>query len=169
MFSDRADERMQLAAHEPGRRRSAKRPDGVYGLAMTLSFAHYVNRGGRLKYSPFSDGNPLYPFLIIEAKSEKSEDGFVSVEQQSAASLKECLDLQLQLTNETGVPLSPLVWFVGYRGDEWRLYAAVPHSGKIVSRSLGWWTWLTNGKEGHRPLAWECAFPRRSAAIVPHC
>ena len=138
MFSDRADENVRLAAHESGRRGSAKRPDGVYGLAMTLSFAHYVNLRGAPKHSPFSHGNPLYPFLIIEAKSEKSEDGFVSIEQQSAPSLKECLGLQLRLTNESGVPLNPLVWFVGYRGDEWRLYAAVPYKENIVSRLLCW-------------------------------
>ncbi|KEF55829.1 uncharacterized protein A1O9_08580 [Exophiala aquamarina CBS 119918] len=99
-----------------------KRPDRVYGLSMTSSFVPFRERLS--KASPFKGGHTLFPFLLVEAKSEKSSSGFEQIERQTALSIRTCLKLQVDLDAESNQVLDPLVWFFGFMGDEWRLYLA---------------------------------------------
>ena len=99
-----------------------KRPDRVYGLGMTSSFTPHRERA--IKASPFSGGHTLFPFLLVEAKSEKSASGFEQIQRQTALSIRTCLKLQVDLEIESNQVIEPLVWFFGFMGDEWRLYLA---------------------------------------------
>ena len=70
----------------------------------------------------------------MEAKSEKGGPGFEAVQRQSALAIRSCLKLQVDLEMDAGSGLLyPLVWFIGYQGDEWRLYYAVPNGDETVS------------------------------------
>ena len=112
-----------------------KRLDRVFGLSITGSFDQFRDRLAR--YSPFSAKHTLFPFMVVEAKSEKSESGFHDIEQQTALSIRTCLKIQIDLEMESNQVLDPLVWFFGFRGDEWRLYVALPVNDRTVrSRSL---------------------------------
>lgn len=71
--------------------------------------------------------------MVVEAKSEKSESGFHDIEQQTALSIRTCLRIQIDLEMESNQVLDPLVWFFGFRGDEWRLYVALPVNDRTVS------------------------------------
>ena len=70
--------------------------------------------------------------MVVEAKSEKSEDGFHDIEQQTALSIRTCLKIQTDLQMDSNQVLDPLVWFFGFRGDEWRLYVALPLYDRTV-------------------------------------
>ena len=122
------------AEHIPRGLRRYRKPDRMYGLGMTQSFEIYTRWRREITHSPFKDtGTPcLYPFLIIEAKSEKQTHGFDHIERQTELPLRTCLMLQRNLETSTGIPLQPLVWFVAFRGDEWRLYAATPNGPRTV-------------------------------------
>ena len=110
-----------------------KRPDRVYGLSMTKSFRRFVG-----KYSPFKGGHTLFPFLLVEAKSEKSASGFEQIERQTALSIRTCLKIQTDLEDTSKQVLDPVVWFFGFMGDEWRLYLAFMVDDKTVGRPSQW-------------------------------
>jgi hypothetical protein len=40
--------------------------------------------------------------------------------------------MQQKLETSSGRPHQSLVWFFAFRGEEWRLYAAVPQEDKTV-------------------------------------
>lgn len=83
-------------------------------------------------YSPFAGKHTLFPFLVVEAKSDKSNAGFQQIEQQTALSIRTCLKIQTDLEMESNQVLDPMVWFFGFRGDEWRLYLALPINDRTV-------------------------------------
>lgn len=115
-------------------------PDRIYGLQATRNFEDLLSRsipsttagtapttvGDLIRSSPFkSESDPLlFPFLVLEAKSESSSDGFDDIQTQTAfpiwALLKLQEDLQLQVGAESHS--DPLVWFFASRGDVWRVY-----------------------------------------------
>lgn len=68
-----------------------------------------------------------FPFLIHEAKSEKSANNFEEIEIQTALPIKRALHVQQAFTDTPGntvdVPGGPLVWFTANRGETWRVYA----------------------------------------------
>jgi hypothetical protein len=137
MFSNLAEESV---IHDPAdnlakRGLPLQRPDRVFGLAMTKSFGIYTAGAPNLRHSPFAAGSVLYPFLIIEAKSEKGGQGFESIETQSAFPLRTFLKLQDDLRQSSRVELDPLVWFLAYQGDEWRVSAGIIEESKFVSLS----------------------------------
>lgn len=127
-----------------------KKPDRTYGLHETRNlrtrihqeYVHgTVNRDNpqlvseviRTSTSPENGGDPLhFPFLIHEAKSEKSTDSFEKIEVQTALPIKRALDIQqaLQRTrgNTVDVPGGPLVWFTANRGETWRIYAGTVYT-----------------------------------------
>ncbi|KAL1592242.1 hypothetical protein SLS60_011319 [Paraconiothyrium brasiliense] len=78
---------------------------------------HHDNGGSQL----------LFPFLVVEAKSEKGASTFEQMELQTCFPIQNCLQLQLELLETQGntidVPGGPLVWYFAYRGEDWRLYA----------------------------------------------
>jgi hypothetical protein len=84
--------------------------------------------------SPFTHARTRFPFLVVEAKSEKGGPGFDQIERQSALAIRSCLRLQVKLEADSGHRGShPLVWFIGYQGDDWRLYYALPDGEQTVS------------------------------------
>lgn len=111
------------------------KPDRVFGLRMTESFKHYTRHRSDIRHSPFiGRWNTLYPFLVSEAKSESGSPGFESIEAQTAFPLFSCVRLQQRLSERTGVELQPLVWFMPFFGDVWKVSACIVHADKIVSR-----------------------------------
>jgi hypothetical protein len=137
MFSNRTG---HLLCHDPDDKLTEKgvmprQPDRVFGLGMTKSFKQYTSVRSGLRHSPFADGKILYPFFIIEAKSEKGSPGFESIETQTAFPIRTCLKLQNDLKNVSGISLNPLVWFLANQGDEWRVYACIVEDSKFVRSS----------------------------------
>ena len=86
--------------------------------------------GDSIKTCPLKDNCAplLFPFLILEAKSEKSSDSFSKINLQTGFAIYALLKLQHGLTNasianqEAG--MMPLVWFLSSKGEIWRLSAA---------------------------------------------
>jgi hypothetical protein len=89
-----------------------ERPDRVLGLCVTKRLERLLlwsddkrpSAGGKtigesIKSSPFrSEGAPIiFPFLVIEAKSEKGRDGFSDIELQTAFTIRALLELQQDL------------------------------------------------------------------------
>jgi hypothetical protein len=135
IFSNKSDERVMHG--DSGLKgevvdQKYKRPDRVYGLSMTSSFAPFRER--LTKSSPFKGGHTLFPFLLVEAKSEKSASGFEQIERQTALSIRTCLKLQIDLETQSNQVLDPVVWFFGFMGDEWRLYLAFMVGDETVGR-----------------------------------
>jgi hypothetical protein len=129
--------------------RAREKPDRVYGLRRTNKLQRLLlctnNRcegkliGDVVKTSPFlADGDPvLFPFLVLEAKSDKSADSFKDIEVQTAFSIRELLRLQddlYQAANGTRdeAHMRPFVWFISYRGEQWRVSAAFVEKKKGV-------------------------------------
>ena len=134
IFSNKSDERVMhgdsgLDVEQLDQK--YKRPDRVYGLGMTSSFLHFREVVGR--YSPFTGRHTLFPFLLFEAKSEKSSHGFEQIETQTALSIRTCLRLQVDLEQDSNQILDPVVWFFGSKGEEWRLYVACMAGDVTVS------------------------------------
>ena len=110
------------------------KPDRVFGLGMTKSFELSLPLDRKRRHTPFTDGKLLYPFLIIEAKSEKGSPGFESIETQTAFPLRTCMQLQKALADSSRTSsLNPLVWFMGYQGDQWRVGAGILDGSEYVS------------------------------------
>jgi hypothetical protein len=87
--------------------------------------------------SLFPGKDVFYPFLVLEAKREIGPGpGWSGIEHQTAFPIRDFLLLQKRLRDETGGELQPLVWFFAFRGEEWRLYGAVPDNQTTV-RSVG--------------------------------
>jgi hypothetical protein len=131
LFDDRADEAMVydtvLQSQLPKRE---EKPDRVYGLRRTKRLERLLVSADGLRATPFRpDGEPiLFPFLILEAKSEKSADSFTDIEVQTAFAIRELLRLQDGLRQATDEEedweAGPLVWFLSYKGEQWRVSAA---------------------------------------------
>lgn len=77
-----------------------------------------------LEASPFKRSREplLFPFLLIEAKSDTTGDA-AGVEMQSAFAIERLLRVQDQLRPaadaETGWITEPVVWFFGWHGQDW--------------------------------------------------
>ena len=101
-----------------------------------------------LKATPFkTQADPLlFPFLVLEAKSESSSRGFEAILTQTFFPIRALLQLQDDLRSyvpEGEKAFEPLVWFLASRGDAWRLYCGTVVKGengeptKYVSISFG--------------------------------
>jgi hypothetical protein len=87
-----------------------------------------------LKTTPFkTEADPLlFPFLVLEAKSEASSSGFDAILVQSSFPIRGLLKMQDDLrSNVSDVEgaFDPLVWFLASRGDAWRVYAGYVTKG----------------------------------------
>ena len=136
VFADRAED---IVLHQDsmellGCGVKERKPDRIFGLEKTTMFEKYVSaeENENLRHSPFADGRILYPFLIIEAKSEKGSPGFDSIESQTAFPIRTLLQLQDKLALQTGTKINPLLWFLANQGEEWRVYAAVVDNSQFV-------------------------------------
>lgn len=123
--------------HDPADRLTRKGlgsqdPDRVFGLRHTKAFEESVPALAGLRRSPFRDSEVLYPFLIIEAKSEKNGPGFESIETQTAFPIRTLLKLQKDLSIASGISLKPLVWFLANEGDKWGVYGGTSDGSKWV-------------------------------------
>jgi hypothetical protein len=153
LFSDRVEEHIY---HDPVIRKELPKedyPDRIYGLRRTKHFDRVLSKrylhehpedgptrliSDVIPSSPFDTSveNLLFPFLIIEAKSEKGSVGFDNIQAQTAFPIRALLVLQDKLhqaaNNDTIQIGRPLVWFIACQGDLWRLYAAYPdhHQGE---------------------------------------
>jgi hypothetical protein len=113
-----------------------RKPDGVYGLRRTGVFDSLLERhGDGLWTSPFGNETVLYPFLVVEWKSEQGGPGFSSIERQTAFPIRTMLRLQQHLFTRGGsrAGVNPLVWFMGNQGEDWRVYACVTDEQRFVS------------------------------------
>jgi hypothetical protein len=148
LFDDRTQE---VIIHDPLLRSQLPKqePDRVYGLQMTNNFEKLFSTSlpstisddpdatlrEIVRSCPFKDGvEPLlFPFLILEAKSEKSSNGFNDIQAQTAfpifALLKLQEDLFAQAADSHGAD-RPLVWFFANRGDAWRVYGCCVSDGE---------------------------------------
>ena len=79
--------------------------------------------------SPFKDADAgaslMFPFLILEAKSENS-DGFEQIQSQTSFPIQALLQLQDNLQRKAinvSTP-EPFLWFLACRGDMWRVYGS---------------------------------------------
>lgn len=109
------------------------RPDRVLGLGRTPELEHLLAASPSIPRTVIGEDMDMYfPFLVLEAKSEKNSVGFESIERQTVFPIRAMLDLQRNLEAASNVPFDPLVWFLANRGDEWRVYACVPHRAHTV-------------------------------------
>ncbi len=73
----------------------------------------------------WEDDPLLFPFLILEAKKDSVEGSWRAIEAQTVFPIWLALNLQRGLqsyrTGDHGLP-DPFVWFIGYKGCEWRVY-----------------------------------------------
>jgi hypothetical protein len=112
-----------------------KKPDRVVGLQETKAFEEIFEEFSKEfgdeevvnRLTPFNDTlQPLLlPFLILEAKSERSADGFKKALVQTALPIWALLRLQEDVRVRASGDLSntaPLVWYFANRGDSWRVY-----------------------------------------------
>jgi hypothetical protein len=109
-----------------------KQPDRIFGLNQTEVLRDLTRARRSIKHSPFKDGEVLYPFLLLEAKSENSSPGFQSVERTSAFPIRTLLKLQRDLATDSALELNPFVWFLANQGPEWRVYACILDGEKYV-------------------------------------
>lgn len=141
LFDDRAQE---LIVHDLALQSELlkQHPDRVYGLQATRNFQDLLSRsmprtsnrtdpitvGDIIRSSPFkAESDPLlFPFLVLEAKSESSPCGFDAIQAQTAFPIWSLLKLQEGLQShkvDSESSFEPLVWFLASRGDAWRVYA----------------------------------------------
>lgn len=134
-----------------------QKPDRVFGFRKTSRFRRLLDEEmsdpkfegqelrDTLECSPFHEmrDQVLFPFLVLEAKSETG-DSFDDIEIQTAFAIKKLLDIQHKLHQKTGAKSQwqsgPLVWFLSNRGHDWRIAAACvdvhDDTVKYVRRSL---------------------------------
>ncbi len=151
LFDNRAQETIIQEKELQSEMPKKEEPDRVYGLRMTKRLERLLSwtedkrpaSGGRsigesINSSPFRpDGEPIvFPFLVLEAKSEKGRDGFSDVEMQTAFTIRVLLKLQEDLRNAAGEEseweTGPLVWFLANKGEHWRVAAAYIEYNKGV-------------------------------------
>jgi hypothetical protein len=144
-----------MIIHDPVLRsqlRKKKAPDRVYGLQMTNNFEMLLSTslastisngpdttlGEIVRSCPFKEGvEPLlFPFLILEAKSEKSSNGFNDIQAQTAFPILALLKLQEDLlakATDSHLADGPLTWFFANRGDAWRVYGCCVSDGEPIT------------------------------------
>ncbi|OJJ04013.1 hypothetical protein ASPVEDRAFT_54268 [Aspergillus versicolor CBS 583.65] len=155
IFSDRSETSIHynppLPIQSGGRnKKKYELPDRVYGLIETDNLKALLDSAdGRvsddgeekvlrdtLEASPFKPSREplLFPFLLIEAKSDTSGDS-AGVEMQSAFAIERLLRVQDQLRPatdaETGWITEPVVWFFGWHGQDWYV------KGSFISDATG--------------------------------
>ncbi|EGU75170.1 hypothetical protein FOXB_14309 [Fusarium oxysporum f. sp. conglutinans Fo5176] len=157
LFDDRAEEAIiyssELRAELPKREH---RPDRVFGLQVTERLSRLLNYAEDIRSSPFRlDGDPLvFPFLVIEAKSEKGSDAFTYTQVQTAFAIRELLSIQQELAHVANENEEwdggPLVWFLSYKGEQWRVFAAYIHTtpDKISYRVVRLWSGGVDSLDG---------------------
>ncbi|KAH7079882.1 hypothetical protein BKA63DRAFT_229876 [Paraphoma chrysanthemicola] len=145
IFTTRIGERSIIQDDSENIHRIEMQPDRIYGLRTTDAIDKILQQPGvshlredaelddvllnrlTITCNPDSGGRAsIYPFLVMEAKSEKGGSSFQKIEQQTALPIRNHLYLQLKLQeddfNRMQVPGGPLTWFLAYVGEMWRVY-----------------------------------------------
>ncbi|KAF7593678.1 hypothetical protein BBP40_011088 [Aspergillus hancockii] len=105
---------------------STKKPDIVIGLRKDGIIEELLQNNEHVVHSPtLNSPEMLFPFLILEAKSEVGGPGFQYVETQTAFPIRTLLNIQSSLDKSTNIGRS-LVWFLAYQGEEWKVYGCTP-------------------------------------------
>lgn len=127
---------------DPGRLRLTQKPDRIIGLQETDAMSrlldqtphnHFKQHVSKIRnlvqMTPSRNRSKqqskplLLPFLVIGAKSHKAQE---SIQTQTALPIRSFLNSQWELWKHDS-PHSPrpepLVWFLAYRGSDWKLYA----------------------------------------------
>jgi hypothetical protein len=106
----------------------------IIGLQRSPTLSAALQGHSRLVSSPVKDAEHiLFPFLILEAKSEIQTPGFTAIEKQTAFPIKRLVDIQKSLRKRRQeLEGNSLVWFLAFSGDEWRVYACVPRGDETV-------------------------------------
>jgi hypothetical protein len=121
-------------------------PDRVYGLRLTRRLERILSCpdkrhsaadpesdqciGDTIRSHPFKgDSEPArFPFLVLEAKSEKGSDSLSDAAYQTAFSIREMLSIQEELREAAGEGpdwrAGPLVWFLSNKGEDWKVCIA---------------------------------------------
>ena len=158
LFEERADEAIlqdDILRSELPR----LKPDRVFGLQATENLEDLLSQpmrrplpgaggntvGDVVRSSPFKpNSKPLFfPFLVLEAKSESSSNGFDAIQAQTALPIRALLRLQENLQSHVAdadvdagakCHFDPLVWFLASRGDAWRVYGCHVRKGEQNER-----------------------------------
>ncbi|KAL2794338.1 hypothetical protein BJX66DRAFT_201489 [Aspergillus keveii] len=108
------------------------KPDRVISLERTHDIKRLMAANDDITPTVIkNDMDSCFPFLVVEAKSEKGTVGFDSIERQTAFPIRAMLDIQKHLETASSGQMRPLVWFLANRGDEWRVYGCVPGRSRI--------------------------------------
>ena len=103
------------------------KPDRVIGL-------HCPSRmSGTGPYFPLKKSRVLLPFMIVEAKREKSAPGFRAIQYQTAFAVRRLLKAQNEFLNNEGSGEPCLVWFFANQGEQWRLHGCTYENDHVVS------------------------------------
>ncbi len=124
-----------------------RRPDRVYGLRNIDALLRQVNHNANQKYEIKSSSfqkcmkHIHFPFLLLEAKSKKSQKTFGHIFKQSEGSIRAILKLQHDLVTRVRIerqsipfPTRPIVWFFAFNGNSWRLYMCYTYDRNDSSR-----------------------------------
>ncbi len=138
MFEERIEE--TIVHHDTEEELPKQRPDRMIGLRETNNIRQLLNQPPRglpdtneqklrdlVRCAPFKwQSSPLlFPFLVLEAKSDSTPASFSDIQTQTSFPIWSLLnlqrDLRLQRPVVSGAP-EALVWFLGYRGNDWKIY-----------------------------------------------
>ncbi|KAI9766384.1 MAG: hypothetical protein M1839_004916 [Geoglossum umbratile] len=172
LFSNRADE-LILYGHDLASQVRDRKPDRIYGLQQTNNFEkelgkraqmvhHLANAASTQRVMDTIESTPLqgrgdpliFPFLIAEAKSAEG-GGFAACGLQTAFPIWKLLKIQEQLEATTGRGLreqgGPLVWYVAYRGENWRIsgcYTTEEEQGRVCYEIVDLWQGRVDSIDG---------------------
>ncbi|KAI0965187.1 hypothetical protein F4678DRAFT_453313 [Xylaria arbuscula] len=115
------------------------KPDRVFGLKPTDHLidllVKYHNstspRAGSIVSQLHTSSSLAFPFFVVEAKADSSPNGHLDIQTQSAFPIQKFLneqrDLSLKAQDEVE---SSLVWSLGYRGNDWKVYGCYMDKAK---------------------------------------
>lgn len=132
LFQDKLDEPTTYPSDVQKLIGKVERPDRIYGLRRPAGFKQGQEELESLvKLSLYKQNADfmIFPFLVLEAKTDSSRDSFKDINLQSSCAIMEALRIQYELTKAAGKLGSehyhgPLVWYVAYKGPLWILHIA---------------------------------------------
>ncbi|KAI1291043.1 hypothetical protein F5Y03DRAFT_377592 [Xylaria venustula] len=107
------------------------KPDRVFGLKPTY---HLIDLLVKYYNSTSEDAEPIisqlftssslvFPFFVVEAKADSSPNSHLDIQTQSAFPIQKFLNEQRDLSLKAQDKVeSSLVWSLGYRGNDWKVY-----------------------------------------------
>ncbi|KAF9888240.1 hypothetical protein FE257_008809 [Aspergillus nanangensis] len=108
-----------------------RKPDAIIGIQGNDRIGEILRRLDGIRCSTVQDDlEMLFPFLVLEAKSEVAGPGFQSVEIQTAFPIRALLNIQKSLNEHTKIRRNPLLWFIAFKGDIWKVYGCTPEDRK---------------------------------------